>query len=334
MIAGIDEAGYGPFVGPLAVAMSVVRLPVPEGAPGAGVGEPPDLWRALGPKVCRDAKDADRGAVAIDDSKKLKLANTSTKRHPLLHVERGVLAAARVGGLAWSCDRTLMEALGADLSDPVWAAGEAIALPVGSTADHQRLADLHLRSAFGRARASLLELRCLALSEARFNAGVKRAGNKAGLSFEQVAHLVRRVWRSRAAVEDGRPPVVVVDRQGGRAEYAPLLARALDGATIEEVRRAEGCSAYRCVLREGDATRRIDIRFEVEADARCLAVALASMTAKYVRELAMMRFNRYWAGVLPEVKPTAGYGQDGRRWLDEARPHLSDAEYDRVRRVC
>lgn len=59
--------------------------------------------------------------------------------------------------------------------------------------------------------------------------------------------------------------------------------------------------------------------FEVDADSRHFPVALASMTAKLVRELAMMRFNRYWGDRLAEIKPTAGYRTDARRWLEDAR---------------
>jgi hypothetical protein len=46
-----------------------------------------------------------------------------------------------------------------------------------------------------------------------------------------------------------------------------------------------------------------------------MPVALASMIAKLTRELAMMRFNRYFAARMPELKPTAGYYGDAGRWL-------------------
>jgi hypothetical protein len=57
--------------------------------------------------------------------------------------------------------------------------------------------------------------------------------------------------------------------------------------------------------------------FEVEAEERHFPVALASMTAKLVRELAMLRFNRYWSGRMAELKPTAGYRNDAWRFLDD-----------------
>jgi hypothetical protein len=72
--------------------------------------------------------------------------------------------------------------------------------------------------------------------------------------------------------------------------------------------------------------------FEVEAEARHFPVALASMTAKLVRELAMMRFNRYWSGRMAELKPTAGYRNDAHRWLDDAR--RMGAEEAELRVLC
>ena len=68
------------------------------------------------------------------------------------------------------------------------------------------------------------------------------------------------------------------------------------------------------------------VQFMPEAESAHLPVALASMVAKYVRELSMARFNRYWCGRVPELKPTAGYSTDARRWLDEMREVLEPAE--------
>ena len=41
------------------------------------------------------------------------------------------------------------------------------------------------------------------------------------------------------------------------------------------------------------------------------------MTAKYLRELYMGGFNLYWQSLLPGIKPTAGYYNDGKRFLDD-----------------
>jgi len=41
------------------------------------------------------------------------------------------------------------------------------------------------------------------------------------------------------------------------------------------------------------------------------------LTAKYLRELAMEAFNRYWTSRVPGLRATAGYPVDARRFLAE-----------------
>ena len=84
--AGIDEAGYGPRLGPLCVGLGVFR--VQEWQPGDPA---PDLWRQLAPAVTREVKDR-KGRIPFADSKVLKLSNQLKKSHPLRHLERGVMA--------------------------------------------------------------------------------------------------------------------------------------------------------------------------------------------------------------------------------------------------
>ena len=47
---------------------------------------------------------------------------------------------------------------------------------------------------------------------------------------------------------------------------------------------------------------------------RFLPTALASMTAKYLRELSMRAFNEFWCAHVPDLRPTAGYPSDSRRF--------------------
>jgi hypothetical protein len=47
---------------------------------------------------------------------------------------------------------------------------------------------------------------------------------------------------------------------------------------------------------------------------RFMPTALASMTAKYLRELSMRAFNEFWASHVKDLRPTAGYPTDSHRF--------------------
>jgi ribonuclease HII len=62
---------------------------------------------------------------------------------------------------------------------------------------------------------------------------------------------------------------------------------------------------------------RVTVSFELGGEERNLPIALASMAAKFARELHMRRLNAFFARHVPDLKPTAGYVLDGRRWVAE-----------------
>jgi hypothetical protein len=65
--------------------------------------------------------------------------------------------------------------------------------------------------------------------------------------------------------------------------------------------------------------REIEFRFQPKGE-RHLPTALASMTAKYLRELAMRPFNAFWQRHMPALRATAGYPTDAQRFYDDIRP--------------
>ena len=90
-------------------------------------------------------------------------------------------------------------------------------------------------------------------------------------------------------------------------------------------------STYR--FRFGNAP--IEVSFCCDGE-QFLPVALASMVSKYVREVSMKSFNEFWRRQLPELKPTAGYPQDAKRFradVDFARRQLgiTDRSFWRAR---
>jgi hypothetical protein len=69
----------------------------------------------------------------------------------------------------------------------------------------------------------------------------------------------------------------------------------------------------------GSAADRVEIRFRVQGE-EYLPVAVASMASKYLRETAMLAFNRFWCAQVPELRPTAGYPLDARRFKNQIEP--------------
>lgn len=309
--AGIDEAGYGPLLGPLCVGLVVLR--VDDWAPGRPA---PDLWQALAPAVARTPGEA-RGRFAIADSKSLKLPNGG-KAHPLTHLERGCLACLHAwrGGCP-ETDQALFESLAADLGPAPWYAGEPSGVPVTTTADGVAIDANVLAGAMRRAGVRLERLACLVVPEARFN-DLVRQGGKGATTLWAMGRHARTVLEHHAG-DDVR---IVCDRLGGRTRYGEALARALGIEEPTVVDESACVSAYDCAA--GERTARV--LFQPEAERAHLPVALASMFAKLVRELAMARFNRYWSARIAGLRPTAGYTTDARRWLADAGAALSPEE--------
>jgi hypothetical protein len=328
--AGIDEAGYGPMLGPLCVGLTVIGLaqegePVSRAGSAHHDGAPPDLWSMLAPVVWRSAKDAEKHhGVAIDDSKRLKLSNQLKTKHPLVHLEKGVLCCGRACWGERHAEIGDDEALKAALGCPCADEGDPLVLPLANDAGALRLTGVKVGGAFDRAGVRVLDLSCRRLEAGVFNERLGRLGTKASVSWSLVQELVARLWHSHALKEVSETPRLVLDRQGGRTSYAPALRACVgDDVQVETVGERSERSVYE--LGAGDG-RRLRVIVQKEAENDHLPVALASMTAKLVRELAMERFNRAWAARLPELKPTAGYVTDARRWLSDVRATGAVAE--------
>jgi len=315
--AGIDEAGYGPLLGPLLVARTVFAIPKLEAGPNS---DPPNLWQRLSKTVCRNLTGR-RGRIVVNDSKKVKTAAAGIK-----HLELGCLSFASLLGRDVQYLDQWLDLLGEDshqnlvalpwyapTDDRPWEA-----LPASVTSGEIAIARSMLMSTCNRIGVELADLGAAVVFEDKFNRMVTATRSKAALSFTFVAGHLLHIWQNYGRHQ----PQVFVDRQSGRMRYRELLAMNFPHTHIKVLDESPEYSSYQIETESGQNHKTMSVHFLVDAEQAHLPVALASMVSKYTRELLMARFNHYFRTRLPHIKPTAGYATDGKRFIEELEPHL------------
>jgi ribonuclease HII len=314
LVAGIDEAGYGPMLGPLVVGATLWNAP-PRHAKN-------DYWRLLQDCVRRSARGTG-WRLAVNDSKAL-----FNRKKGLCTLERPVLAFASAAGLDSATLGALLAQLGARLgeADPLpWYRDLNRPLPVDRAQSKFDAVAQRLKRSMASAGVVCCGLLAEVVTEDHFNRRVAATRNKAAVLIEQVLRLIQS-----AAERAGNQDLIVrADRLGGRTNYRQLLAAAFPQRHLHIMEVSDHCSSYRLTCAESDWF----IEFAVGADERHLPVALASMLAKYLREVLMERFNAYWRERLPKLRPTAGYYTDARRFLADIDPVIIPAGVRRERFV-
>jgi len=302
-VGGIDEAGLGPTLGPLVFGATLFT------GPAAALH---DLRATLGTVVARDFDPSGR-RIGVDDSKRL-----FTARQSLVPLELPALALLRPEQAELPATlEALLHDVTAAAGWPEWYRAEeplATAIDAGVIAGWRR----RLAAAFAAAGVACAVARAEPLFEAELNAGFARGRNKAELVLDRVGPLLLRL----VAAAGDRAVEIAVDRLGGRRYYGDFLRHLFPLRPLRTLEETPDCSRYRI----DDGARRIEIAFEVGGDQRHLAVAWASLCAKYLRERFMARFNRWFGARKPGLAPTAGYPEDARRWLAEAGDVLSATE--------
>lgn len=290
LIVGVDEAGLGPNLGPLVVAATVWRMrgtpwdrdPVDE-LPGV-------LSRRVTP-----------GRVCVADSKAV-----FTPGGGLTELARGARTALAVCGNEPDTLRGWLEGLGSPLPDGAeqpWFEDLNTPLPGPAGGD---LAPAW-RAAGEAAGVELVGVHADVLFAPRFNRDLVRLGGKGRLLTTASLALLRRAWDPATAPATR----VECDKHGGRNYYAAALAEAFD--ELPGVTR-EGASGSEYTLGPADGGRgRHRVAFRPRGEAFG-PVGLASLAAKFTRELLMDRFNDWWTDAVPGLRPTAGYPTDAARF--------------------
>lgn len=347
ILVGIDEAGYGPILGPMVVSSSAFTIPDQH--------LKSDLFSLLGNAVTTK-KSRLAGRVLITDSKKAYSRSAGVG-----HLRRTVLAAlaAGVGGVGGGSSpgagdpagndhpattAELLEALCPQcclrLGDYPWyqKLGET---PLGADPDDIQIAAAVLKNTLSANNMSMLGINACCLDVGHYNTMVSAVKNKATVLFTAVSTLIKQAFdNTYSSPCPGSPPLwghdrsdcdpdsaflqIIIDRQGGRVNYRNTLARMFPDMEIKIVRQDTAISSYEMTRGQ----KKMRLHFAVKADSLHLPVALASMTSKYIRELLIGSLNSYFLTHCTDLKPTAGYWKDGLRFIEDIKENLPDLKYD------
>ena len=288
---GIDEAGYGPNLGPLVMVAIVAE---------SRDGREPDLWADLPHAISRARGRADR--LWVDDSKAILKGGKGRDRLNQAAFAT-LLAAGRTQPATFSA---WLEALGAGSfddveltpwlvpgSDPAIAVGPLTIPPIAHN------------------DWSIVSVRAIVVGPRQFNMDIEQTNSKASAHFRAFARLLGPLWDDVDV-----PTLARCDKHGGRNFYLGPLSDSFPNVWID--RGEEGPNLSRYTLREPNKC--LTLEFRPRADSESALVALASITAKAIREVWMDAFNAFWEQRLPGLKPTAGYPVDAWRFRREIGP--------------
>lgn len=315
LVIGLDEAGYGPNLGPFCIGMSAWIVPQEVNAS--------ELASILHPLFQNRPLDKTQSWIPLGDSKLLYKSQGSAASLTIGLAALESLAGLESPSAKKQSSRDLMiestlrrRAIAGDysrVSKIAWykcLAGRSDLflneLPPSIAELTKRAEDL-----FDRHKIRLLAVSGRLIDEPEFNRLLQVHGNKSSLlsmvCFEWIAEELERWTQS-----EDRPLKsieIFCDKHGGRNRYQTLLAHVFPECWFHIDCESTDLSKYHGEWKGHP----IQWQFTAKGDS-LVPSSVASMIAKWNREAWMDRLNHFWQSHLEDLSPTAGYPVDALRF--------------------
>lgn len=309
VVVGIDEAGLGPILGPLVVSAACFSVPADK--------IESNTWQLLSDSVSSSKKHL-AGRLLICDSKKAYTPSTG-----IAYLEKTVLSCLGILGKTPASITELIDALCPACKNRL------AQYPWHKDLSHRDIKFNHddiaiSAGAFGRNlekhNMSLMALNSFCFDVAFYNDMIGKVNNKSTVLFMAVCSLVDEIIKSAQHTNFH----FIIDRQGGRTKYTRQLRTMFPDMELKVLDENDNISSYELIM----SGKKVKIDFIVKADADFLPACLASMVSKYLREQLMGCINSYFVEKCRNLKPTAGYWTDGKRFLNDLKTIAPQIQYD------
>jgi len=357
-VIGVDEAGYGPNLGPLVVAATLWHVDsvaselreveakaksktrqTRRSRRDSGMGEAGlDLYARLAPLVAPPPASA---LLSVADSKRLYSPQRGLE--PLERIAQVTACLLRFEKTTehWF---TLAQALTAnnglpDLASWPWYAASQQQATLGTPEKSAGRESIEPLAQAIREQGEQTGLRfvsaAVAIVEPRvFNEACETYDNKSTVLSTVTLKLVRQLVQHAQAQAPDDAILCRCDRHGGRARYRGLLETAFPETWFEPLEETALLSRYQgtssppansllaidpTLHQPGPAFGPMEFRFEVDSE-QFLETAWASCLAKFFREQTMDAVNDFWCQKVPGLVPTRGYPGDAMRFRESILP--------------
>jgi len=290
-LIGIDEAGFGPNLGPLVISATVWEIDADY--------RPDELWNSLAPTISQTGKiTADQ--IHVADSKQVH--QSSKGIGPLERSVSVLLEAAGHSLTDWNSFTQFLDPVwGTETGEP-WFDDAKLKLPIDTCEINSQQLTRSVLTSWNSAGLKLRTIRSRIVPAREYNQYIDEWDSKSLLLSRLSLQLLDGLW------DRSESTLIVCDKHGARNRYDDLIDEITQGEFIFRLEEGKAISRYKV----GES----ELRFQMKAESH-FPVAVSSMIAKYLREISMELFNRYWREKFPDLKPTKGYPQDAKRFRKE-----------------